>query len=416
MKSFTALMTALRTALLLLAGLTLAGCGSLLAPLDLQTPPPRLAITPPAPDADRLMACFGKRLARYVDLAASDVPPVIVEVAGFFNRNPSTLQRVELPNDATTLLESLLASVGPALAFREGARREHAPAEGVAVPPATLKVKADIQIIEASVRSANRFIDWSAFFGGWDGSLRGGDQASLAAITLVMSAFNERGVGMPGYGDSLRVVFERSFTEERSIAASFSSLALGLNQQTRLVNGYGHSLRLGAAIQLVTVLSRATRVGASACMRPLLGEHVDLSPLEFALGDFRRVMAKSAGAGAFWLNKLRALHGRLTSDPWRLEANAATVDALLASASADSDAGRLIAQGLVHDRWLSDAEKEFLVLWATLPDVPPDTFTAGLRSIDAVETKLASPLPVRGKGGRVHAKPRDAAAKTVQGE
>jgi hypothetical protein len=256
--------------ILVLAG----GCSALLPRLDLQTPPPRLAVAPPAPDADRLMACFGTRLARYVESTPGGPPPVIVEVAGFFNRNPSTLQRLELPTDATLLLESLLSSAGPAVAFREANRRDAAPADGSGGgPPSTLKVKADIQIVEANVASTNRFFDFGLFGGNADASGRDDRQASLAAITLVTTAVDPQGLGTHGLGASLRVVFERVTQDEHNFAASFSSLALGYNEQTKIVHGYGHALRLGAALQLVTVLSRATRVGADEYSGPRFSDN-----------------------------------------------------------------------------------------------------------------------------------------------
>ncbi|HRE87317.1 MAG: hypothetical protein AW09_000832 [Candidatus Accumulibacter phosphatis] len=397
--------------------LALAGCGTLLPPIELASEPPRLAIAPPAPDADKLMACFGRRLARYVDSRPGDAPPVIVEVAGFFNRNPATLQRLELPTDATTLLESLLTSVGPALAFRE-TRRDAAAERGA--PASTLKVKNDIQIVEASARSRGRFFDFSFFKSDYDASTRDGEQSSVAAITLEMSAVAPDGLGRHGWGAPLRIAFERSQTRESSLAASFSSIALGFNQQTRVVNGYGHALRVGAALQLVSVLSRATMVGANPCVQALIPERADTLPLEIALREFRGVQARSPEGAAFWLNKLRALHGRPARDPLRLDAASATPAAVLAAVGADSDVGRVIARGSLDDRPLSALEKEFAFLWGSLPEVDAEVFASGFRWIDAVEVQLrAADLKRRPGGNKVKPQavaPRPAVARAEGSE
>lgn len=357
--------------------------------------PPRMAIAAPAPDADKLMACFGLRLPRYFDTRGG-VPPVIVEATGYFNRNPATLQRLELPTDATLMLESLIASTGHSVAFREATRRDGAPSrsEGgsASAVASTIKVKGDIQIVEAGVEAVSKSLDGSIFGGTADASARGGRQASLAALTLEMTAVDQRGLGLHGYASPLTVVFERTKTEEKSIGASFSFVAIGLNDQKRTVFGYRHALRLGAALQLVTVMSRATKVPASDCLKAVAPHVVDTLPLESVLRDFRAAMGKDPKIAALWLNKLRGLHGRRTDEPLRINSNSATPAGHLAAVAEDSDVGKVFQSGVIDDIALSDAEKEFVYLWARLPDVPSDVFSAGSRWVEKTEAALAAAL------------------------
>jgi hypothetical protein len=271
------------------------------------------------------------------------------------------------------MIESLLASIGPSVAYREGWRADLGPRreeQRLAAVPSTIRVKGDIQIVEAALQQLEKGWDIALFNRNSDLSATKTAQASLAALTLEMTAVNQSGLGEYGLAAPVRLVFERSTTRERSVAVSFSSAAVGFHDQVRTVYGYGHALRLGAAIQLVTVLSRATRVGANECLRAVAPEALDALPLQNALRQFREVMSKDARAAAFWLNKLRALHGRETSRAFVIDSDATTPEDEMTDIEEDSDVGSLARATALDGLPYTPHEREFAYLWATLPDEP----------------------------------------------
>lgn len=365
----------------LATALLMGGCASQVQRLEPQLGTPRMAIDAPAPEANALLACFGKRLERHMDLAPGGLPPVVVEVLSYKNANTSPIQRQEIQADGAIMVKSLLTAVSPLLAVlnSEGS-------SGTGSARALLRLQGEIQIVESMPVTAARGWDASWFGRDSDVAGRNANMTGLAAITVDATLVGPDGLSKHGAGVPVRVTFERSFTHDRSLSASFSSVALGFTDSKKIVNGYGPAVRLAVATQLVVLLSRATNVPATACVAPLASDAFDALPLHGALKQFRMVEAQDERAASYWLWKLMVLHGRAAAPG--LDAEALT--AVLEQAKDSAELRRFVAEQERLGKTISERAQGFIQLWATLGDVPASSFEAGSALIDRLEAQLAA--------------------------
>lgn len=368
----------------------LGGCATDGLLLNMGSPGPRTEVIPPAPAPEAIMACVGERLSRY----RGDGPlekPLVIEVAPYRNDVPATVQRGDAPSEVTTALEHLITRAGPGLAFKEGWRQARVgePYRDPADRPdghnmAALRINGSISFVESNAVSQSRSQSFNLFGVSFDFGGSASDGASLASITLTMSAVDPatRTGGM-GMGSQVQIMFDRQTTADRSMAASYSVAALGYSNVRKRIYGYGPAVQLGLAIQLAEVISRSQGIPVTECLTPV-APTVDTKPLETKLLAFRRHMALDPTGAAMWLNQLRALHGRFAGNPASLDSSsmlpwdgAASVNAAM---SADPALKQLAEKGAFETRW----EQEMLYLWATLHRVPVATYKTGERWIAQV--------------------------------